>query len=151
MTIESASARGSCEHVGTITDYQMIDNDGYAGVALNIMSALQGGEECRMVLSVPNHGAITGMKDTDIIEISCLVDQNGITPVQMDAMPEFQLVQMQQMKLYERLASSAIRERSIEKACMALTMHPLVSSYSLSKRLINEFLSAHKEYVGIWS
>lgn len=151
MTIESASARGNCEQVGAITDYREIDNNGYAGVALNILSALRGGEGRRMVLSVPNCGVIAGLKDTDIIETSCMVNQNGITPVRMGVMPEFQLIQMQQMKLYERLASAAIREHSIEKACMALTIHPLVSSYSLSKRLMKEFLSAHKAYVGTWS
>ena len=57
---------------------------------------------------------------------------------------------IQRIKLYERLTVEAVFEKSREKAIKALTVHPLVNSYSLAKKLADEYLEAHKEYIGGW-
>ena len=53
-------------------------------------------------------------------------------------------------KIYERLASKAIREKSKTRAVEALTFHPLVASYSLATRLVDAYLEHNKEYTGGW-
>jgi len=57
---------------------------------------------------------------------------------------------IRQVKLYERLAVEAIKNRSRQTAVNALMIHPLVNSYSIAKNLVAEYLEAHKEYVGEW-
>ena len=57
---------------------------------------------------------------------------------------------MRSVKYYEKLAVQSILERSREKAIMALTVHPLVMSYSRATVLVDEYLAAHRQYVGEW-
>ena len=52
--------------------------------------------------------------------------------------------------MFERLTVESIKEKNREKAIKALTVHPLVNSYSLAKKLADEYLEAHKEYIGEW-
>jgi 6-phospho-beta-glucosidase len=57
---------------------------------------------------------------------------------------------MRSVKVYEKLAVEAIRERSRQKAVMSLMAHPLVISYSLASELVEDYLIAHHQYVGEW-
>jgi 6-phospho-beta-glucosidase len=54
------------------------------------------------------------------------------------------------VKYYEKLAVKAIRERSRQRAVMALMAHPLVMSYSRASMLVDEYLAAHQAYIGAW-
>lgn len=49
-----------------------------------------------------------------------------------------------QSQNYERLSSKAIRERSRSAAIQALTLHPLVNSYSIAVKLVDEFIEHNK-------
>jgi 6-phospho-beta-glucosidase len=126
------------------------EEEGYAGVALNIMEALETGEPLYTALNVPNRGAIQGMADDDVVEVSCRVDKAGIHPLPIGAIPGHQLQLMGMVKLYERLTVQAIRSHSRQTAVMALMNHPLVLSYSLASKLVDEYLSAHRAYIGEW-
>jgi 6-phospho-beta-glucosidase len=44
----------------------------------------------------------------------------------------------------------AIAARSRTLAVEALMAHPLVGSYSLATALVDEYLVAHRQYVGSW-
>ena len=57
---------------------------------------------------------------------------------------------MRSVKVYERLASQAILQRSRALALQALCAHPLVGSWPLAERLFDAFYSAHRELVGTW-
>lgn len=127
------------------------DEEGYAAVALGCIQAIVTGEPIHTGLNVPNNGAITELADDDIVEVACRVDGSGIHPQPVGAIPPHQLLLMQSVKQYERLAARAIRARSRELACQALTVHPLVGSYPLAVRLVDAFLAAHPALVGEWT
>jgi 6-phospho-beta-glucosidase len=127
------------------------DAEGYAGVALGIVEALETGEPLYTALNVPNEGAIDCMRPGDVVEVSCVVDRDGVRPLPIGAIPEPQELLMRQVKLYERLTVAAIRERSRATAVAALMAHPLVLSYSRAKPLVDEYLAAHRDWVGEWS
>jgi 6-phospho-beta-glucosidase len=57
---------------------------------------------------------------------------------------------MRSVKYFEKLTVRAIRERSRQYALMALMAHPLVRSYSLAEVLVDEYLDAHRPYIGDW-
>jgi len=125
-------------------------SEGYAGVALGIVEAIEANEKVHIALNVPNEGAINCMRSTDVVEISCDVDRNGIHPIQIGEVGEPQELLMRSVKQYERLAVDAILTKSRSKAAMALMAHPLVLSYSLAGTLVDEYLDAHSAYVGEW-
>jgi 6-phospho-beta-glucosidase len=127
------------------------EGEGYAGVALGIIEALETGEPLYTALNVPNEGAIDSMRPGDVVEVSCMVDRDGVRPLPIGAIPEHQELLMRTVKQYERLTVEAIRTRSRATAVAALMAHPLVLSYSRAQPLVDEYLAAHRDYVGQWS
>ena len=123
---------------------------GYAGVALNFIEALVHGKETEMILSVPNNGAIEGLNDDDVVEVTCMVGKDGAMPLYMGQPPQLQMALIQQVKLYERLAVTAIKNKSIDLAIDALMIHPLINSYSIARNLVLTYVDAYKDYVGTW-
>lgn len=103
-----------------------------------------------MILCVPNNGAIEGLLDSDVVEITCDIDKNGAVPHRFGKVDEQNLELIRRVKNYERLASEAIRTKSREKAIEALTLHPLVNSYSIAKELTDKYIEYNKEYTGEW-
>ncbi len=150
MTIESGGPRGSKEQPKMEMDYRRTDNDGYAGVALNIIRAMRSGDGYRMVLSAPNGDSIPALLPEDIVEVTCTVDQRGIHPRKMAEPTGMIRAQLLLMKHYERTAARAILNRDRELAAQALALHPLIGSYSRAKMLVDEYLKAHAPYVGDW-
>jgi len=134
-----------------VDEVHMSDGEGYAGVALGIIEALETGEPLYTALNVPNAGAIDGMRADDVVEVSCVIDRAGVRTLPIGAIPAPQLQLMRQVKLYERLTVEAIATRSRATAVAALMAHPLVLSYSRAKPLVDEYLAAHAAYVGEWS
>ncbi len=127
------------------------DEEGYAAVALGCIEAISTGSTLYTGLNVPNRGAIPAMADDDVVEVTCQVNADNITPLPVTGIHDDQLLLMQTVKLYERLAARAILERSRELAYEALTVHPLIGSYPLAKSLVDEFLEAHRDLVGEWA
>lgn len=127
------------------------DGEGYAGVALGIVAALAGGTPIRSGLNTRNDGAITGLRDADVVEVSCTIDADGVHPHAFGAMPDLQGSLVQAVKTYERMTVEAIRTRNRALAVDALVAHPLVQSYSRARPLVSRYLEAHAPFVGIWS
>lgn len=124
--------------------------EGYAGVALNIIDAMETGAECHIGLNVRNGGAIDGLRSDDVVEVSCIVDRNGIQPKKIGAMPDGPAQLVHNIKRYERLAVKAIAERRKDLAVEALVAHPLVLSYSRAEPLVDEYIAAHSAFAGDW-
>jgi 6-phospho-beta-glucosidase len=126
------------------------EGEGYAGVALDIIEAFETREALHIALNVPNAGAIACMRAGDVVEVSCIVDQHGIHPLPIGAVPESQELMIRRVKHYERLTVEAVRTHDRDTAIMALMAHPLVLSYSRATALVDEYLQAHAPYVGEW-
>ena len=126
------------------------DGEGYAGVALGIIEALETGEPLYTALNVPNEDAIDGLEPDDVVEVSCVIDRDGVRPLPIGAIPAPQAALINNVKLYERLTVRAIAQRSRATAVSALMAHPLVLSYSRATALVDEYLAAHHQWVGDW-
>lgn len=126
------------------------DGEGYAGVALGIIAALAGGAPIRSGLNTRNNGAISGLRDADVVEVTCRIDAAGVHPQPVGVMPQMQGALVQTIKTYERMTVSAIRERDRALAVDALVVHPLVQSYSRAQPLVERYLEAHAAFVGNW-
>ena len=124
----------------------LISDEGYAGVALNLIEALLGDSPLVQILNIANHGAITGLEELDVVEIPALVSHNRIQPLAVHDIPSHCMGLIQQVKHYEHLAIQAAIEESYQKALMALTLHPLVRDYSTAKIILDEYISMHHDY-----
>ncbi len=127
------------------------DDGGYAGVALKYIEIMQSKKNGSMILCTKNNGAIRGLMDDDIVEITCDINENGVFPHLFETPDEQSLELIRRVKNYERLSSKAIRDKSLKTAVEALTLHPLVNSYSLAKKLIEEYSELNKEYLKDWN
>jgi 6-phospho-beta-glucosidase len=122
--------------------------DGYEGVALGVMTAVAGGRETPLILNTPNRGAIEGLRDDDVVEVSCLVDGAGTHPLPQGPMPEAARALIEPVKAYERLTMQAAVEGSYDAALRALLAHPLVGSYPIAKAILDDLVSAHDGFLG---
>jgi 6-phospho-beta-glucosidase len=136
------------EPITGITDVEA--DEGYAGVALRVIEGLENGRPIYTALNVPNEGAITCMQPDDVVEVSCMVNGDGVHPQSIGDIPEPQELLMRTVKLYEKLAVQAILNRSQALAAQALMLHPLVLSYGRAEKLVDEYLMAHAAHVGVW-
>lgn len=123
---------------------------GYAGVALKFIEIAQSGTTGTMIMCVPNENSICGLRADDVVEITCDVDAKGCKPHHIGKVDEQNLELIRRVKIYERLASKAIREKDRVSAIQALTLHPLVNSYSLACELVDEYIEHNKEYSKGW-
>ncbi len=140
MSIETGSDKKEEILRGSL---EVPDGMGYAGVMLDCIEGLQSDTGNYLVLSVENNGCMTGLEDKDVIEVTCKVSKEGIRPVPIGEVPESCYLLIRMIKLYEKLTVKAINTKSRETAIQALTLHPLVNSYSLAKKLTDEYDAAY--------
>ena len=119
---------------------------GYAGVALDVMAAVSRNERRTMILNVRNRGTIEGLPADAVVEVTTLVDANGVHPLALDEQPSLhQLGLIQQVKAVERHAIAAATTGSRNDALQAFALHPLVDSLHLARELLDGYLSANPE------
>jgi 6-phospho-beta-glucosidase len=114
--------------------------EGYQGVAMAVMRAAARRRPTPMILNTANRGAIGGLRDDDVVEVTCVADEHGAHPLAQGAMPEEALALVAQVKLYERLTVTAAVEGSYEAALDALLAHPLVGSYPAAKGILDDYV-----------
>ncbi|HEX4501614.1 MAG TPA: glycoside hydrolase [Scandinavium sp.] len=117
------------------------DTGGYAGVALDILEAVNSDTSKRIVVSLSNNGTLDFLQPDDVIEISCDLSKTGLQPVTPKHVPVAQKNMIACVKEYERLAVAAILNRDRQLAVRALMAHPLVGSWSLANKLVAAYHS----------
>ena len=123
-----------------------IAEEGYAGVALDLIEGLIGARLGPMVLNVANRGAIEGMGAEDVVEVPAYVGKGTVRPIAVGKVPIGPLGLMQQVKAYERLTIAAATEGSYAKAVHALAIHPLVRDYATAKSILEAYRAQHGAY-----
>ena len=119
------------------------DDEGYAGVALDLIEALSGARPKTMILNVPNRGAMNVMAEDDVVEVPALVARDSIRPLAVGDVPDHGLGLIKQVKAFERLAIAAAVEGSYSKAIAALTVHPLVRDHARASVILDEYRQQH--------
>ena len=129
---------------------EMPQGEGYAGIAMDYIAAVESGQSRQVVLSVPNSGSIDGLADDDVVEITCTVDQSGAHPIHIGKVTPATFSLITAVKAYERLSVQAILEGSADAAVKALMAHPLIGSYNVAKSLISDFRQVEGQYAAHW-
>jgi 6-phospho-beta-glucosidase len=120
----------------------VFEGEGYEGVATAVMAAAVRRRKVPLILNVPNRGVVGGLRDDDVVEVTCLADEHGAHPIAQGRMPDQALALIEQVKLFERLTVAAAVEGSYDAALGALLAHPLVPSYPEVKAILDEYVEA---------
>lgn len=123
------------------------EEEGYEGLALNIIKSIVNNKQQILTLNVPNKGTISNLHDDDVVEVPCLVNQNGYFPLAIGEVPDVAMSLIKPVKTYERLTVEAAVKGDYGAAINALTVHPLVPSYTAAKSMLDEYLHVHKQYL----
>jgi 6-phospho-beta-glucosidase len=122
---------------------EMFEGDGYEGLATAVMVSAVRRLKMPLIVNAPNRGAICDLLDTDVVEVTCMVDEHGAHPLAQGHLPPHALELIEPLKAYERLTVQAAVEGSYGKAIEALTLHPLVGSEPLGRAIVDDYLEAH--------
>lgn len=120
---------------------------GYSEVAIGFVNAVYNNVDTKMVVNVPNCGAVSFLPDSAVVEIGCLVNKTGMQPLHVAKVPEMCWGLIAAVKNYEQLAVEAAVEGDVRKMKLALLAHPLVRQWEYVEKLVPELLEANREYL----
>lgn len=122
-----------------------LEAGGYDQVALAIMHAIANDQPAELILNVANGGALPDLDDSAVVEVPCRVDRSGATPLPGSALPEHGRGLVVNAKYVERLTMDAAISHSRDSALLALTHHPLVDSFAVAERLLDDLVQGFDE------
>ncbi len=147
MASETGEKRNTVWHF----DMHAPDDGGYAGVALGIIDGITGNSEKSVIACVPNENkAIDFLEENDTVEITCQIKNGRVVPEKIGEVPFENREIITRVKAYERLASKAIISCDRAAAIDCLYLHPLVASYSLAEKLVDEYIELNHDFTGEW-
>jgi len=129
----------------TPADVARMAEEGYAGVALDLIEGLQGANSQILILNTLNNGAIEGMPADASVEIPVYINTGLLRQMNIGTIPEECLGLMKLVKSYERHTIEAAVTGSYEKALHALTIHPLVADEETAEKILKGYIRAHGE------
>ncbi|MFC4503459.1 MULTISPECIES: 6-phospho-beta-glucosidase [Streptomyces] len=116
-----------------------LESGGYEQVALALMRAIALDERTTLVLNVRGRGRVPVLDDDAVIEVPCHVDANGARPIGGAPLPEHGQGLVCAVKAVERAVIRAATTADRTDAVKALTIHPLIDSYAVAKRLLDAY------------
>lgn len=118
----------------------------HAEYIVDLARALAYNTQERMLLIVPNHGAIENFSYDAMIEIPCIVGKNGYEPLKVGKIPVFEKGLMEQQVAAEKLVVDAWVEKSYQKMWQAITMSKTVPSAAVAKLILDDLIEANVKY-----
>ncbi|MCX7709972.1 MAG: 6-phospho-beta-glucosidase [Clostridia bacterium] len=120
----------------------------YSTAAISLVDAIENNKNEVHVVNVKNNGALSFMDDNDVVEVKCLINKNGATPIKMENFDNPYIIGlMKAVKVYEKLTSKAGLEGNYETALAALLAHPLIGDYHKAKGVLDEMLEANRDFL----
>ncbi len=113
---------------------------GYDRIALAVVRAIDANANDIIPLSVVNGGTIADLRDSDVVEVPCVVNANGARPLHVGAVPERVRALLQHVKEYERRTVAAALGPSLDAARAALAANPLVPTRAAADALVDDLL-----------
>ncbi|WP_458086051.1 6-phospho-beta-glucosidase [Streptomyces malaysiensis] len=157
-TIADRSANYMAEAKGAVQGEARAEEDfrpdpahqGYAGVALSVMAAISRNERATMILNVRNGTTVSALPGDAVVEVPVTVDANGVHPLTITQPDLSQAGLMQQVKAVERLTISAATTGSRADAAKAFSLHPLVDSVTVGRKLLDGYIDRIPEVAAVF-
>lgn len=130
---------------GTAKD-SALEIDEHASYIVDLAAALAFNKHERMLLIVPNNGAINNFDTNSMVEVPCIVGSDGPEPLVMGEIPTFQKGLMEQQVAVEKLVVEAWIEKSYQKLWQAMILSKIVPNPRVAKEVLDDLLEANKEF-----
>jgi Maltose-6-phosphate glucosidase (EC:3.2.1.122) len=122
------------------------ESDAHAEYIVDLACAIAKNTKEKMLLIVPNEGAIENFDRTAMVEVPCIVGSNGFERIVQGAIPQFQKGLMEQQVSVEKLTVEAWIEGSYIKLWQAITLSRTVPSARIAKLILDDLIEANTEY-----
>lgn len=122
----------------------------YSDAACEIINSIYNDKGTMMVVSTRNNGALQDVPYDSAVEVSAYIGANGATPVNFGKLPSAQRGLLQVMKAMEEVTIEAAVTGCYDTALQAFTLNPLVTSGECARKLLDEMLEAHKDYLPLF-
>ncbi|WP_108651846.1 6-phospho-alpha-glucosidase [Dongshaea marina] len=139
---------GQCRQIierGSAQDAEL-EVDEHASYIVDLARAIALNTKERMLLIVPNKGAIHNFDPDAMVEIPCLVGSGGPEPLQIGDIPNFQKGMMGQQVAVEKLVVDAWIEGSYQKLWQAVSLSKTVPSATVAKCIVDELQQVNRDY-----
>jgi alpha-galactosidase len=97
--------------------------------------------------NIPNNGCIEGLPDDAIVEIPVVVSPLGFKGVNVGRLPKGVEAIIQQRIAQQELTVEAALTGDKQLAVQALALDPMVPTLEIAKKLFNDYLEVHKQYL----
>lgn len=132
-------------NIKTAEDAKLVTDD-HASYIVDLARAIAYNTHERMLLIVPNDGAISNFDPTAMVEIPCIVGSNGPETINQGEIPRFQKGLMEQQVAVEKLVVEAWQEGSYQKLWQALTVSKIVPNARVAREILDDLIVANKGY-----
>lgn len=119
----------------------------YSDAAVRLISSIYNDKRDIQPVNTINNGSIASIDHDSAVEVSCIITKEGPKPIVQGDLPVAVRGLVQQIKSFERIAAEAAVTGNYNTALLAMTINPLVPSDTVGKKILDEMLEAHKEYL----
>jgi 6-phospho-beta-glucosidase len=119
----------------------------YSTVATQLLNAHYNDLNEKHVVNVPHQGAVAGYPADWVLEMPCLVNRSGITPLPAAPLPPVCFGLLAQVKSYELLTVEAAVRGDRNAAYQALLAHPLGPPADGVQAVLDDLLTTHAAYL----
>jgi 6-phospho-beta-glucosidase len=116
-------------------------------LAVEVLAAIVNDRDQVFPCNVPNGGAIPTFAADRVVEVPCLVNRHGATPLAQPPLPRAVAGLVEMLGEYQALAAEAGWQGSRAEAVRALASNPLVLDAKKAQALYNEMAAAHRAYL----
>ena len=116
-------------------------------LAVDVIAALVNDRNLVYPCNVPNNGAITTFAADRVVEVPCLVNRHGATPVVSGAVPAPVVGLVQMLGAYQALTAEAAWSGDRQAAIRALASNPLVFDLRKATAIYDEMAAAHRAFL----
>lgn len=120
---------------------------GYSRCACNLLYSIYSDKRDVQTVNTANCGALKELRDSDVVEVNCLITNHGPIPLTTGEVPSKVQGIITQVKTFERLVCEAAVAGDYHKALVALTVNPLIPSDNEARKMLDEMLILNKEYL----
>lgn len=119
----------------------------YSDAACETIASIYANKNTQIVVSTKNNGAVPDLAPDDVVEVSAYIGAAGARPIAFGSFEPAEKGWLQLMKSMELCVDKAAVTGDYGVLLQAFIINPLIPSGETAKRVLDELLLAHKEYL----